>query len=82
MWLGDLLKHAQSVIRCVPSIIPSFVGQVERQLENERAESKRKVEQVKRSMEDETADTKRKAKEVSIRVALIFESLKFYRDTL
>ena len=38
--------------------------QVERQLENERAESKRKVEQVKRSMEDETADTKRKAKEV------------------
>ena len=42
-----------------------YVWQAERQLENERAESKRKVEQVKRSMEDETSDTKRKAKEVS-----------------
>ncbi|XP_037081731.1 myosin heavy chain, embryonic smooth muscle isoform-like [Pollicipes pollicipes] len=44
--------------------LKNTLHEVERQLENERAEAKRKVEQVKRSMEDETSDTRKKAKEL------------------
>ncbi|XP_043195755.1 golgin subfamily A member 4-like isoform X3 [Amphibalanus amphitrite] len=66
-WSKERAEH-QRLIQDTSKLaeeLKNTLHEVERQLENERAESKRKVEQVKRSMEDETVDSKRKAKELN-----------------